>query len=111
MVTTYVALKALMEGYLTFIEQQKSNKINILKNLTKNNKISKKLILHQLSANSHTCAYDAIAYIGSLENLENLEVTLNLCSNLGLLRFSLLKIGWRTIFQSQLVASFRFEHF
>ena len=94
-----------MEGYLTFIEQLKSNEINILKNLTENNKLSKTLILHQLSAKSHTCAS------GSLESLENLEVTLNLCYNLGLLRFSLLKIGWRTIFQSQLVASLRFEHF
>ena len=43
-----------------------------------------------MSANSHTCGSDAITLIVSMSSL---EVTLTMCQNLGLLRFSLPKIG------------------
>ena len=47
-------------------------------------------ILHQISANSHTCASDAITFVRSMSSL---EVTLTVCPNLGLLGFCLPKIG------------------
>ena len=47
-------------------------------------------ILHHISANSHTCGSDAITFVGPMSSL---EVTLTVCLNLGLLRFSLEKIG------------------
>ena len=53
-------------------------------------KYQKMPILHHLSANSHTCGYDAIMFVGSMNSL---EVTLTVCHNLGLLGFCLPKIG------------------
>ena len=47
-------------------------------------------ILHHISAISHTCGSEAITFFGSMGNL---EITLTVCHNLGLLRFSLSKIG------------------
>ena len=49
-------------------------------------------ILHQISANSHACGYDAIMFVGSMSGL---EVTLTVCHNLELLGFCLPKIGDR----------------
>ena len=46
------------------------------------------LCLHYISANSHTCGFDAITFVGSMKNL---EVTLTVCYNLGLAWFSFLK--------------------
>ena len=45
--------------------------------------------LHHVSANSHTCRYDAIIFVGSMDGL---VITLTECENLGLLRVSLPKI-------------------
>ena len=64
--------------------------------------------LHHLSANSHTCGSDAIAFVGPMSSL---EVTLTVCRNLGLLEFCLPKIGGCTYFRSQLVKIFSFDHF
>ena len=47
-------------------------------------------LLH-ISANSHTCGSDAITPIVSMRG--SLEVTLTMCHNLGLLKFSHPKIG------------------
>ena len=56
-------------------------------------KYPKMHFLHHISANSHTCRYDAIMFVGSMDSL---GVTLTVCLNLGLLRFSLPKIGgWK----------------
>ena len=65
-------------------------------------------ILHHISANSHTCGSDAIAFV---ESMSSLEVTLTVCHNLGLLGFRLPKIGGCTDFRSQLVKFFSFDHF
>ena len=46
--------------------------------------------LHHISANRHTCGCDAITFIGSMGSL---EVALTVFYNLGLLKFSLPKIG------------------
>ena len=46
--------------------------------------------LHYISANSHTCGSDAIAFVGSISSL---EVTLTMCHNLRLLGSCLPKIG------------------
>ena len=46
-------------------------------------------ILHHISANSHTFGSDAIAFVGSMSSL---EVTLTVCHNLVLLKFSFPKI-------------------
>ena len=86
----YVAPIASNVRYLTFHDHLKYHEINNLRNLTINDKIAKMLILHHLSANSHTCGSDAITFVGSMSSL---EVTLTMCNNLGLLRFSLPKIG------------------
>ena len=58
-------------------------------------KYPKKHFLHHISANSHTCRYDAIMFVGSMDSL---GVTLTVCLNLGLLRSSLPKIGGGEIF-------------
>ena len=47
-------------------------------------------ILHQISANSHFCGSEAIAFVGSMDSL---EATLTVCHNLGLLGVCLTKIG------------------
>ena len=47
-------------------------------------------ILHHISANSHTCGSDAVTFAGSMSSS---EVTLTVCHNLGLLRFSHPKNG------------------
>ena len=47
-------------------------------------------IWHHISAHSHTCGSDAITFVGSMSSL---EVSLTVCHNLGLLRFSPPKIG------------------
>ena len=47
-------------------------------------------ILHHISANSHTCGCGGITFVGSMSSL---EVTLTVCHNLELLRFSLPQIG------------------
>ena len=73
-------------------------------------KYRKMPILHHISANGHTCGYDAIMFVGSMDSL---EVTLTVCHNVGLLGFCLPKIGgggW-TNFWSQLVKKFSFDHF
>ena len=46
--------------------------------------------LYHLSANSHTCGSDEKTFV---ECMSSLEVTLTVCHNLGLLRFSLPEIG------------------
>ena len=53
-------------------------------------KYPKMHFLHHISANSITCRYDARMFVGSMDSL---GVTLTVCWNLGLLRFSLPKIG------------------
>ena len=67
--------------------------------MTKYRKMS---VLHHISTYSHTCGSDAITFIGSTSSL---EVTRTLCYDLGLLGFSIPKIGGGgcTKFRSQLV--------
>ena len=66
-------------------------------------------ILHQISANSHTCGSDAITFVGSMNSL---EVTLTVCHNIGLLGFRLPNIGGGcTDFLSHHVKIFSFDHF
>ena len=72
-------------------------------------KYRKMPFLHHISANSHTCGSDAITLI---EYMSSLEITLTVCQNLGLLRFSFPKIeGCCTKIRSQLVKNFSFDHF
>ena len=47
-------------------------------------------ILHQISAYSQTCGYDAITFVKSMDSL---EVTSTVCYKLGFIRFSLTKMG------------------
>ena len=91
----YVALDALHVRYLTFNGHLKYHKLNNLRNLTINNKYRKMPILHRLSANSHTCRYDAVMLVGFMSSL---GVTLTLCYNLVLLGFCLTKRGGVQIF-------------
>ena len=85
----YVALNASNVRYFTFKDHLKYHKIINLGSLPINNKISKIPILYHISANSHTCGSDAIAFVGFMSSL---EVTLTVCHNLGLLEFCLPKI-------------------
>ena len=62
-------------------------------------------ILHQISANSHTCGSDAITFVGSMSSL---EVTLTVCHSLGVLGFCLPKIGGDV---QILVPTCKFFHF
>ena len=68
-------------------------------------------ILHHISANSHTCGPDAITFAGSMSSL---EVTLTVCHNLGLLSFSLPKIGVMYKISVKIICNkkiFSFDHF
>ena len=68
-------------------------------------------IWHHINANSHTCGSDAITLIGFMSSL---EVTLTVCHNFWLLRFSLPKIGGGggcIKFRSQLVKIFSSDKF
>ena len=65
-------------------------------------------ILQHISANSHTCGSDALAFVRSMSSL---EVTPTMRHNLGLLRFSFQNWGGVQIFLSQLVKIFSFDHF
>ena len=64
--------------------------------------------LHHISANSHNGGSDAITFVVSMSPL---EVNLNVCNNLWLLKFSLPKMGGCTKFRTQLVKIFSFDHF
>ena len=63
-------------------------------------------ILHHISANSHTCWSDAITFVGSVDNV---EMTLPMCYNLGLIRFSLLEIGGLYKFSVPICKIFQFR--
>ena len=67
-----------------------------------------KLVGIHIMANCHTCGSDAITFVGSISSF---EVTLSVCHNLGLLRFSLPKIGGGecTKFRSQFSVLIIFE--
>ena len=86
----YVALNAWNLQYLNINDDVMYEKLNNLRSLTINSKYRKMPILHHISANSHTCGSDAITFV---ESMSSLEVTLTVCHNVGLLRFSLPKIG------------------
>ena len=87
----YLALKTLNVRYLAFNEHLKFYKINNLKNLTINDKISEKAnYLHHMSANSHTCRSDARTFVRSMNSL---EIIFAVCYNFGFLRFSCPKFG------------------
>ena len=62
-------------------------------------------ILLPINANSHTCGFDAITFVGFMDSL---EVTITVCYNIVFLGFSLPEIGSCTNFRSQL---FWFDHF
>ena len=66
--------------------------------------------LHHISAKNHSCEIGAIKLVGSMSNL---DFTLIVCYNLGLLNFSLPKIGGAGCekFSSQFVKFFGFEEF
>ena len=87
----YVAVKAPKVWYLIFNDHLKYHKVNNLRYLTKNNtKYQKMPILHQISAHSRTCGSDAITFV---ESMSSSEVILTVCHNLGLIGFSLPKMG------------------
>ena len=68
-------------------------------------------ISHYLRANSHSCGYDAITFVGSKNSFED---ALIVWYHFGLLRFFLTKIeegGGCTNFLSQLVNFFSFDYF
>ena len=52
-------------------------------------------ILLSVNANSHTCGFDAITFVGFLDSS---EVTINECSSLVFLGFPFLKLGVVQIF-------------
>ena len=57
-------------GYLTINDHLKLYRINNLRNLTINNKLSKMPILRDINPNSQTCVVDAITFDGSMNSLE-----------------------------------------
>ena len=65
-------------------------------------------ILHYISANSHTCGYDAIMFVGSMSIL---KVTLTVYHNLGLLGFCFPKIGGVYRFSVPTCKNFQFWPF
>ena len=76
-----------------------------------NDKIWKKPFLHHRCANCHTCESDVITLVGSMCSF---EVTLIVCHNFCLLRFSLPKIGGGggcKKLRSQFVIIFSFDQF
>ena len=100
----YVALNA---SNATFNEHLKCYKNKQPKKYTKNlTKYRKTPILHQLGANSHTCWSDSITFVGSISSL---EVTLTACHNLGLLKFSLAKMGGVHKISVPIFKSFQFR--